>query len=105
MDRQRSQQLQDIIKLSRQMLEHAQAGEWTEVADVELTRRDIVMACFARPTPRPDAEEVAAAVREILGLNQEVAVLGKSHRDALGVDVHNYKVGSAAHAAYLNCGR
>jgi hypothetical protein len=105
MDVQRSQQLKEIVSLSREMLRQAGDNEWERVGELEQTRRELVMTCFGQRTPEQDGPEVAAAIKEILRLNQELTELGKRQREALGAEVHNHKLGSAAQAAYLNCGR
>ena len=105
MDIQRSQQLRDIIELSTEMLKLAHEQEWSQVAELEEKRRLLVMACFRQPTPEQDAPEVAAAIREILVLNQEVTALGKECQQQLGSEMHTNRVGRAAQTAYLNCSR
>ncbi len=104
MDAQRTQQLQDIVKLSREMLDQAQAGAWECVAALELRRREQVMACFSHPGAAHRTGEETAAIKTILRLNQEVTALSQSHRDTLGAEIQTQKKGVAAHTAYANCG-
>ena len=103
MDAQRTRQLQDIIQLSQQMLSQARDNEWERVTELEARRREMVLVCFQQTTPEQDSPEVAAAIREILHLNQEVAELGRQYRDQLGSEIHTHNVGRAAAAAYLGC--
>ncbi len=105
MDINRSQQLRDIIELSKDMLSKAQGNQWERVAELETRRKALVMRCFQRPTAGQDAPEVAAAIKEILSLNQQLTLLGQAHQDQIGCDIHSSKVGRNASAAYLGCAR
>jgi hypothetical protein len=102
MDSYRNRQLQQIIDLSRQMLDKAQAMEWDKVAELEGRRKQLVVSCFRNPTSDQDAPEVAASIREILRLNDQVAGMGRDCRERLGGEIHTHKVGRTASAAYLN---
>lgn len=105
MDAHRTRQLQDIIQLSQQMLSQARDNEWERVTELEAKRRELVLVCFRQTTPEQDSPDVAAAIKQILHLNQEVAELGRQFRDQLGTEIHTRKVGRAASAAYLSCTR
>ena len=99
----RSRQLVEIIGLSKEMLEKARDHDWARVAELEVTRKALVMHCFRQPTAEQDAPEVAAAIKEILRLNQDVSEIGRQYQEALGSEIHTRTVGRAASAAYLNC--
>ena len=105
MDVSRSQQLRDIIELSKDMLLKAQANQWDLMAEVETRRKALVKRCFQQPTSGQDAPEVAAAIKEILSLNQQVTMLGRQYQEQIGCDIHTSKVGRTASAAYLGCAR
>ncbi len=105
MDSQRSQQFRDIIEISRKMLVQAQQDAWERVGELEARRRTLVAQCFQHTTVEQDAPEVAASVREILQLNEEVAALGRKHRQTLGADIRTNRVGRSARAAYQGCSR
>lgn len=105
MDQPRRDQLDNIIALSRRMLEQARGNEWEEVASLEAKRRELVMQCFGQATSQDDVPELASAIKEVLGLNDAVAELGKQRRGALGGDIRINKVGRMAKSAYLGCNR
>ena len=98
----RFQALRDIIEISRQMLIMARRNQWQQVAELEAERRLLVRGCFQSPTSEQDAPDVAAAIGEILRLNEEVAELGQQRRGRLGTEIHTHKAGRAASAAYLS---
>ncbi len=105
MDNERNKQLGKIIAVSRDMLVLAQKNEWERVAELDDQRRTLVMHCFRSPTPEQDASAVAALIREILSLNQQVTDLGKAYRQSLGDKLHTNRVGRTAQVAYLGCAR
>jgi hypothetical protein len=63
------------------------------------------MRCFQQPAQQQDTSEVAAAIQEILRLNQAITELGKRYQDQLGTEIHTNKLGRTASAAYLGCAR
>ena len=89
--------LAQVLQMTRQMLSHAERGEWETVTDMELERRDDLAMCFSEPIPLGDGELVAEALATLLHLNEELmshlqrartAVLEKnmefsSNRDAI----------------------
>jgi len=101
----RTRQLVEIIGLSKEMLAKARDHEWQRVAELEVARKTLVMRCFQQPTTGQDAPEVAAAIKEILSLNQQVTLLGRQYQEQIGSDIHASKVGRSAAAAYLGCAR
>jgi transposase len=105
MDSKRSQQLEQILSLSKDMLAKAGDHEWELVAEIEARRRELVMYCFQQPAKQQHATEVAAAIKEILRLNQEIADLGRRFQAQLGSEINNNKLGRTASAAYLGCAR
>lgn len=60
------------LKLTEQMLAHADRDEWEQVAEVELERREDLTASFSRAVPPGDAELVAEAMAALLHLNEEL---------------------------------
>jgi hypothetical protein len=105
MDSHRSQQLKQITEMSQCMLASAKEMDWDRVAELETQRKKLVTKCFQQLTNEQDAPEVAASIRAILRLNQEVTELGNQCRDQLGDEIHTHNTGRTATAAYLNCAR
>jgi len=101
----RSQQLEQILLLSKDMLAKAVDHEWGLVAEIEARRSELVMRCFQQPAQQQHAAEVAVAIREILRLNRQISDLGERYRDQLGNEIHSSKLGRTASAAYLGCAR
>jgi hypothetical protein len=96
------QQLEEIIHLSREMLEAAAQRDWDKVVELEARRKPLVMECFREPPPKQDAAEVAAVIKEILNLDQQIAELGKQCQTTLGSEINTHNRGQAATSAYLS---
>jgi Flagellar protein FliT len=73
------------------------------VTELELARKALVVSCFQLPTEEQDAPEVAAAIKEILRLNQDVSEIGRQYKEELVDEIHTSNIGRAAKAAYQNC--
>jgi hypothetical protein len=104
-DTRRTRMLRDIIGVSKAMLVMARDNEWERVALLEVERRAMVQGCFAHTTREQDAPEVAAAIREILRLNQEVANLAGSWKEQIGADIQTQNLGRTAAAVYSSHAR
>jgi hypothetical protein len=96
------QQLDEIIRLSREMLEAAGQPDWDKVAELEASRKQLVMECFREPVPKKDAAEIAPLIKDILNLDQQVAELVRQCQTALGSEIHTHNRGHAATSAYLS---
>ena len=75
--------LAHVLGLTKQMLAHADKGEWDQVTEIELERRDDLVACFSGSVPGSDKELVAEAVATLLHLNEELMAKLKVARDAV----------------------
>ncbi len=100
MENRRERHLQQIVAMSRQMLEQARECNWGRVADLETERKALVDHCFRAPAVPQDAPGVAAHIREILRLNRLITELGASARDRLGNELRSHKAARSAAAAY-----
>lgn len=101
----RSEQLQKIIALSREMLEKARALEWERVAELEVQRKQLVSSCFRHPAHEQEVPAVADGIRQILRINDEITTLGRECKTRLSGELHTQKLGRTASAAYRDCAR
>lgn len=85
------QRLAHVLTLTKQMLVHADNGEWEKVAQQELGRRDDLAACFADMAPVADAELFAEAMAALLHLNEELMSKLKVARTAVMEQGREYK--------------
>ena len=103
MNSDRTRQLVEIIGLSKEMLAKARDHDWQRVTELEVARKALVVSCFQLPTAEQDAPEVAAAIKEILRLNQDVSEIGRQYKEELVGEIRTNNIGRAAKAAYQNC--
>ena len=75
--------LAHVLGLTKTMLTHAGNGEWEQVAEMELLRRDDLMLCFSQSTPPGDTVLVAEAMATLLHLNEELMAKLKVARSAV----------------------
>lgn len=76
-------QLADVLTATRQMLEHAGAGEWDQVTDLERARREQLEQCFSDSIAPQHSELVSEALAVMLHLNEELMSLLTAAREAV----------------------
>lgn len=103
MDDRRTKLLAEIVEASHAMLAQAKAGHWHLVAELEASRRGRVETFFATSVTAEDSADVAAAIREVLALNGQVAELGAQARNRIGDERRTHDVGDKARRAYRQC--
>ena len=89
---QQCRRLAHVLSLTKQMLAHADKGEWEQVTDTELERRDDLIACFSGTMLTQDTELVAEAMATLLHLNEELMAKLKVARAAVmsqGQEINN----------------
>ena len=65
------------------VLRLAEAGDWDQVAVMELDRREDLLACFDDTPPPVDTELDAQAIATLLMLNEELMARLKSARKSV----------------------
>ena len=79
-DRQRRFQLARLITLSEEMLEHAKAGAWPEVEEMEVIRRVELEECFAMQHEQPSLL-IAQALATLIHINEQLVLIVGQARD------------------------
>lgn len=81
------------------MLQSAKGGDWEDVARLEEERHHLIEQIFPLSPGAADADSCAAALRDILALDDKVAELGiKAREEARGALSKLQKGRRAAHA-------
>jgi len=75
--------LANVLTLTKQMLVHADKGEWENVTELELERRDDLSTCFAESTSIADSVLIAEAIAALLHLNEELMAKLKTAREVV----------------------
>ncbi|MEE9494460.1 MAG: flagellar protein FliT [Gammaproteobacteria bacterium] len=91
-----------FIDLSKDMLRHALDGEWEKVSAIEVKRQAVMQQCFAEPAIAEDREKIAAAIHEVLQLNQKISDLGEQSQQSLINSLQTHKQSKQACQAYLD---
>jgi hypothetical protein len=79
-ERSRRFQLARVLKVTEQMLHHANAGEWDEVEQLEARRKLELDECFQLQDTRP-SELVAEALATLIYLNEQLVQIVRYARD------------------------
>jgi hypothetical protein len=91
-ERQLRFQLARLITLSGEMLEHAKAGSWSEVEEMEIIRRVELEECFAMQHEQP-SQLVAQALATLIHINEQMVVVVRDARDEVSKN-HSREIGS-----------
>jgi len=96
----RNKRFDDILVLSRKMLDDADKGEWEHIIDMQAQRQQLMNDFFATPVPKTDAEYVANGIREMLDLDKVLIEHSKQAMNGLSSDMKKLHKGSKAQQAY-----
>ncbi|MGR8999897.1 MAG: flagellar protein FliT [Gammaproteobacteria bacterium] len=94
--------LQDLITLSRVLLEKAGAQAWDEVADLQSQREEQLNRFFSDPVKPDQADAVSAGIQAIMAINQELMVLASQAKAELGDALLKLDQGKKAVKAYTS---
>jgi len=80
---QQCRRLATVITMTKQMLVHADHGEWEQVTELEIERRDDLNACFSDSASVADSVLIAEAIAALLHLNEELMAKLQTARDVV----------------------
>lgn len=63
---------QQLLVLSREMLERADAGDWSGLAEREARRQKALKQLYASPLSQAEEAFIAPMMRQMLALNEEI---------------------------------
>ena len=82
--RKHCKRLVDVLEKTKLMVDHAQVGNWTEVARLEEERRDELNECFAYKIADDDSYLMSEALATVLHMNEELMnVVSRARRDLI----------------------
>lgn len=96
----RAQDIQQLIALSRAMLEKAQEESWDDVVVLEAERSELIEAFFLEPVQQEYAEAVEAGIRSIIAIDIDIMELGKLKKLDLVDILQKMEQGKKAVLAY-----
>jgi len=92
--------LQQLISLSRKMLEQAHSSAWDELAKLEAKRSKLLSVFILAPVPAELASTVSEGIRSILAIDHEIIELGQAERLELEQVLRQIDQGKKAVKAY-----
>jgi hypothetical protein len=92
--------LEQLITLTRAMLENAQSSAWDEVIELEAKRRELIAAFFLSPIQPELAPAVAEGIQLILAMDRDSAKLGLAEKLEAGQALRQMEQGRKAVKAY-----
>lgn len=101
-----SDSINDLLVHSHTMLQHAEAGEWELVVSDEERRREMIHACFSKPSNIANEPGIGHAIQELLRINDRLEQLTMAARDRARTEIRTIGTGRKAISAYAeNTGR
>ena len=79
---QRRDSVAAILRLTHEMLELAQSGDWDRLMELESERKPLIEAFFAHPVEPDESPAVAAFIGEIQEVDAQVVELAEKGREA-----------------------
>ena len=100
MDSSRLTEWNDIISLTAQMLEKAQAEEWESVQQLSAERQTKFEAFFSTEVSPNDAPTIAAGIEQIQSIDKELTMIAGKERDQVASNLSDISKGKKATTAY-----
>ena len=97
---QQCRRLAHVLTLTKKMLSHADEGEWEQVTQLELERRDDLSACFSDARTVADSVLIAEAIAALLHLNEELMAKLKVARNVVMEQGVEYSKNRSAVGSY-----
>jgi len=98
----KTQDLQQLISLSRIMLEKAQEELWDEVFIMEMERSELLRLFFLEPDEQAYTDTIADGIQAIMAINSDLVALGMLKRFELGQTLQTMDQGKKAVKAYTS---
>jgi hypothetical protein len=98
----KTEDLQQLISLSRLMLEKALEESWDDVLALEEERSELIRLFFLEPVQQKDADAVAAGIQAIMAIDRDIMALGSLKRLDLAQILKTMEQGKKAVKAYTS---
>ncbi|MBV1930782.1 MAG: flagellar protein FliT [Porticoccaceae bacterium] len=100
----RQAQLQQVLDLSKNMVEQAGRGEWEKIAELERQRRTDMMHALEAPLQEEETQQVRDSLEQLMQLNGQLAAIVKDARDNSVKQYNMLQDGHKATQAYAKVG-
>ncbi len=75
--------VQNILRISHEMYGHAKQGDWATFTELEAKREKIIAALFTHPHINVMLEKLAAALRQVMTIDNKSMALGEKEKQRL----------------------
>lgn len=96
----KAQNIQQLILLSRMMLEKAREEVWDEVFVLEAERSELIELFFSEPVQQENAEAVRIGIQSIIAIDRDTMALGSLAKLDLVQILQKMEQGKKAVKAY-----
>jgi hypothetical protein len=96
-----AQGAQKVLRLSQQMLAHAEQGNWELVSGLESERSRSLDSLFSHPDIKRSLSEIADILFEVISLDKQCMQLGESARNNMVKQLQKQSHGGHAVNSYL----
>ena len=100
----RAQACERLLALTRRLRDALGSGDWEAAAAFEAERRGLVESIFDGAAPAAELPAIAATLREVVRVNDELVGLAEHRRRALERDADAVALGRTAVRAYATAG-
>jgi len=90
---------QKVLRLSQQMLVHAEQGNWELVSGLESERSRSLDSLFQHPDIQHSLNDIAGALHEVIAIDKQCLQLGEAARKTMMQQLKHQRSSSQA----LNC--
>jgi len=94
------QRIENVIELTQQMLLACQSEEWDRFSEIEPQRRSQIKALFVSPPVGNETECVAAGIRKVLEMDQEIISICETEKRACADQLTQMNKGRRVSYAY-----
>ncbi|MGZ8918367.1 MAG: flagellar protein FliT [Methylobacter sp.] len=98
----KTQDLQQLITLSRTMLGKAREESWDDVFVLETERSELIRLFFSEPVRQEYADTVAAGIQTIMAIDRDIMALGSLKKLDLAQALQALDQGKKAVKAYTS---
>jgi hypothetical protein len=98
----KTQDLQQLISLSRTMLEKAREELWDEVFIMEMERSELLRLFFLETVEQAYTDTIADGIQAIMAINSDLVALGMLKRFELAQTLQTMDQGKKAVKAYTS---
>lgn len=100
----RQARLQQVLALSKTMVEHAGRGEWERIVELEQQRRTDMMQALSEPLVEDETGQVRDSLQQLMTLNGQLAEIVRKARDQSVAQYNTLRDGRTATRAYQQIG-